>query len=105
MSSIKVLYWKDDPAAANIAANLRESGLGELLIQAPKSLLFTTQKELENFVPNLNQIDYLIVTSTHRSETNKQALTVHPTGNFGKAELGGNPNELSKTWPAGEWRA
>ena len=97
---MKVLYWNLDPAATNIAANLREIGLGELLVQSPKSLLFTTQGELERIFPKANEVDYWIVASTHRSETNKHALAVHPTGNFGSADLGGNLGELSYTWPA-----
>ncbi|HIJ98347.1 TPA: hypothetical protein H1005_00175 [archaeon] len=100
MSSVKVLYWRDDPAATNIANNLREIGLGNLLVQSPKSLLFTTQKELEKMFQEVNDTDYLIVASTHRSETKKPALTVHSTGNFGSADLGGAPNALSYTWPA-----
>ncbi len=97
---VKVLHWKDDLAATNIAECLREIGLGELLVQSPKSLLFTTQKELETIVPNLSEVDFFIVASTHRSETKKPALTVHPTGNFGTADIGGTIRTLSYTWPA-----
>ncbi len=100
MSSVKVLHWKDDLAAENIAACLRELGLGKFLVQSPKSLLVTTQKELETFVPNIEEVDFFLVASTHRSETKKPALTVHPTGNFGTSDLGGNKGELSYTWPA-----
>ena len=99
-AKIKVLHWKSDLAATNIAECLHEIGLGELLIESPKSLLFTTQKELETIVTNLNDVDFFIVASTHRSETKKPALTVHPTGNFGTANLGGGLGELSHTWPA-----
>lgn len=99
--NIKVLHWEEDLAATNIANNLKEIGLGNICAQSPKSLLFTTQKELELFVPNINQVDYFIIASTHRAETKKPALTVHPTGNFAKADLGGNVFELSKSWPAG----
>ncbi|HIJ97908.1 TPA: hypothetical protein H1009_02350 [archaeon] len=99
--NIRILHWKDDKAATNISNNLKEIGLGNICVQSPKSLLFTTQKELEGFVKDCNKIDYFIVASTHRSETAKLALTVHPTGNFGKSDLGGNLGELSKTWSAG----
>ncbi len=99
--NIRILHWKDDKAATNIANNLKEIGLGNFCTQSPKSLLFTTQKELEGFVKDCKTVDYFIVASTHRSETAKLALTVHPTGNFGKADLGGNVSELSKSWPAG----
>src|SRR3989338_10471199 len=98
--NIKVLHWKDDPAATNIANHLRETGLGNLVIESKKSLLFATQKELESFVPEIQKVDYFIVASTHRSETKKPALTVHPTGNFGTADIGGAIGTLSYTWPA-----
>ncbi len=87
-------------AATNIAANLKEIGLGDLLIESPKSLLFTTEKELENIVPDLNEVDFFIVASTHRSEAKKKTFSVHPSGNFGNAELGGRQNELSFTFPS-----
>ena len=99
--TIRILHWKEDPAATNIANHLRETGLGNLVVESKKSLLFATQKELESFVPEIQKVDYFIVASTHRSETAKPALTAHPTGNFGKADLGGNISELSKSWPAG----
>ncbi len=98
--NVKVLYWKDDLAATNIARNLKEIGLGNLLIESKKSLLFTTQKELETFVQDMGKIDFFIIASTHRSEANRKTLSLHPTGNFGKAELGGNSNELSITMPS-----
>jgi len=50
----------------------------------------------------LEQLDDLkagqiIVASSHRSEAGVATLTMHPTGNFGKNELGGRPSELSYT--------
>ncbi len=50
---------------------------------------------LENEYPS----DLYIFPSRHRSEKHTKTLSVHPTGNFGNAELGGLPMELS-TAPA-----
>ena len=41
----------------------------------------------------------VIVASKHRSESGTSTLTVHPIGNFGKAEFGGKPRTLVPTSP------
>ncbi len=88
---MKVLYWKDDKAGKNIAENLVEIGLEHLLIESEKSLLYSEELDIET--------DLFVVASTHRSKTNKPSLTVHPTGNWGSADVGGNEHELSYTSP------
>lgn len=40
------------------------------------------------------ETDYFIFASTHRSEQHNKTLTVHPIGNWGKAELGGKERTL-----------
>jgi D-aminoacyl-tRNA deacylase len=40
-----------------------------------------------------------IFLSRHRSKTGEPTLTVHPIGNYGKAEFGGKDKALSKTAP------
>jgi len=42
-------------------------------------------------------IEYYVVASRHWSKSGKPCLTVHPTGNFGKAMYGGHPRELQQT--------
>ncbi len=44
--------------------------------------------------------DLYIFLSRHRSEKNIPALTSHFTGNFDKAEFGGNSRELAYTYPS-----
>jgi len=41
-------------------------------------------------------IDYYVVASRHWSSSGTPCLTVHPTGNFGKALYGGRPRELQR---------
>ncbi|HQT45071.1 MAG TPA: D-aminoacyl-tRNA deacylase [Candidatus Micrarchaeota archaeon] len=45
------------------------------------------------------ETDCLIVASTHKSASGKPALTVHVCGNWGKAELGGDPQTLNPSPP------
>jgi len=40
---------------------------------------------------------YLVIASRHWSQSGNPCLTVHPSGNFGKAVYGGRPNELQYT--------
>jgi D-aminoacyl-tRNA deacylase len=42
-------------------------------------------------------LDYFVVASRHWASSGKPSLTVHPTGNFGKAMYGGRPRELQRT--------
>lgn len=44
-------------------------------------------------------LDYIVVASRHWAESGKPSLTVHPTGNFGKAMYGGRNYELQATAP------
>jgi len=44
-----------------------------------------------------HELDYIVVASRHASRSGKPSLTVHPTGNFGKAVYGGRPRELQWT--------
>ena len=86
---MKVLHWKNDPAAQNIVEHLKQIGLGDLTVESEKSLLYSEEPDVET--------DLFVVASTHKSETNKCSLTVHPTGNWGPAKVGGNEHELSFT--------
>ncbi len=101
--------WKDDPAAMNIADHVISASdhardntlLGcegkELQFRNGTSfLMFLNQCPLyagdviERFRPGI-----AMVLSMHRSEKGVPSLTVHPTGNIGGADYGGNPNSVS----------
>lgn len=43
--------------------------------------------------------DNIIFLSKHKSASEKKALTVHPIGNWGKADLGGKDGELTPAAP------
>lgn len=45
------------------------------------------------------KLECIIYASRHRSESGKKSLTVHPIGNFGKAEFGGREKTLVPSSP------
>ncbi len=86
----RVIYWKEDPAAQNIVNQLESIGISANALE--NSILFSEEPEIET--------DLFLVASMHKSAAKRPALTVHPTGNWGPAEAGGNEHELSFTSPA-----
>ncbi|MEM0158406.1 MAG: D-aminoacyl-tRNA deacylase [Thermoplasmataceae archaeon] len=63
-----------------------------------KHLFFDKSKVLSD--SQWNEVEGVIFLSKHSSQAKIKSLTVHPTGNFGKAELGGLPGELSISYPS-----
>jgi len=101
--------WKNDPAAMNIAECLTqlsvewrahcfdpveirrlefENGTAFLVFLRDSPLY--CGELIEGLCPKV-----AVVLSMHRSEASLASLTVHPTGNIGKADYGGDPNSLS----------
>ena len=66
----------------------KQSGLELLLIDS-----------LHIFSEHLDELnsEFIIFASRHSSKSGKPTLSVHPVGNWGKAELGGKDRELGKT--------
>lgn len=64
-----------------------------------KQVKLITLKDETIYAQDLPQhfpdVELLVCLSRHRSESGKPTLTVHTTGNFGNAELGGLPRRLS----------
>lgn len=86
---MKLVYWTEDPAACNVVEHLEEIGIGA--VPSEESILYTEDAP--------EDADFCVVLSTHRSESGKSTLTVHPTGNWGSADFGGNQHQLCPTWP------
>jgi D-aminoacyl-tRNA deacylase len=80
---------KTNPASANIGKFLKETK-GVKLETTQKNVL-----ELDYLATKKPKPELLLVASTHRSEAGVPALTVHPTGNWNRADLGGKPQALS----------
>ncbi|WP_435195740.1 D-aminoacyl-tRNA deacylase [Natronomonas sp. EA1] len=60
--------------------------------------------DLENATEPFADPDLLVFASKHAGDTGK-LLTVHPTGNFGPADYGGDPNALARAAPNAQKRA
>jgi len=80
---------KSNPASANI---------GKFLKETKEAKIETTRKnvlELDYLANKKPKPELVLVASTHKSAAGVPALTVHPTGNWHHADLGGEPKKLS----------
>ncbi|MEK6972957.1 MAG: D-aminoacyl-tRNA deacylase [archaeon] len=102
-----VVISEKDPAGMNIREELlrefefKPNGKkfeGKEVLQYKNFEILLTQ-ERQVFADSVNsyETDLFIFASTHASKTGKPCLTVHPIGNWGKAELGGKDKTLVKT--------
>ena len=104
---IDILNSDIDPAGRNIrrAIDMLIEGHGKdafPLFDGNEVTFHTTDERIVNTdrsVLNPNA-DLIIVVSRHSSVNPVPVLTVHPPGNFGDAQLGGNSKELGLTSPA-----
>ncbi len=87
-----IIVSKLDPAGLNIAKQLEQFPL-------PKNMFLHFIEERQIFADSVNDVsaDVLVFASKHSSAAGKKSLTVHPVGNWGKAELGGKERKLVKT--------
>ena len=104
---IDIVNSESDPAGSNIRAaidylleNPPEGGYplfkgNQITLHKVPGRIVRAEKSLIN-----PDADLIIVVSRHSSVNPVPVLTVHPTGNYGYAELGGNDDELSLTAPA-----
>lgn len=114
MSKTRVVVCsKPDPASVSIAEYMREqfsfkdsdliSGALEyenfLLLDIDKRHLDCNTLENDLKSSGVEPTDVIFL-SKHSSSAGIKSLTVHPTGNFGNAELGGEDGKLSMSDPA-----
>lgn len=104
-----IIVSKTDPAGMNIAHSLIEKfGFKEspdkfdnnsIYKNKSKNMQLAFINSRQIFADNVNSLegDAYIFASLHRG--NKPCLTVHPIGNFGKAEFGGKDNALVPSLP------
>ena len=110
-----------DPAGQTMLELLKERGfketgepnvysLGDKLLFAVEPLIVPEERYKTPAEPNPyptyydalaeeHDLEYIVVASRHWAESGKPSLTVHPTGNFGKAMYGGHHYELQATAP------
>ncbi|MCX6775579.1 MAG: D-tyrosyl-tRNA(Tyr) deacylase [Candidatus Micrarchaeota archaeon] len=104
-----IFFSVQDPAGVNIAKKLtdlfefkkenagefRTWNRGETQLVELKTKLVDAEYLREKF-----KTEFFVFISKHRSETAMPCLTAHTPGNWGKAELGGKPQELCYCWPS-----
>ncbi len=106
--NIALIHSAIDPAGCNIAAHLAprvgaEGSDGEECTWAGHTLRFMTAPGRLIYEENLDEraaADLIIFLSRHTSQNPVPVLTVHVTGNYGDAALGGDPRTLSRAAPA-----
>jgi D-aminoacyl-tRNA deacylase len=99
-----IIVSKKCPAGMNIAEQLKAKGFketerefdGNKVWQLNESLELVFINELHIYAETIQELktDSVIFATTHKSEKGTASLTVHPIGNFGKAELGGKDKTL-----------
>ena len=87
---IGIVYSEKDLAGKNIAAALKERGCKHELVRIRQDIIYPEGIDALG-------MEFLVFASRHRSKAGTPSLTVHSTGNFGKAEYGGSDKELQAT--------
>lgn len=107
-----IIASKQDEASRSMACHLletvefREDGFGPDILKHGE-YLFSYIEERHLFFSEFDQrygslrsnIDDVIFLSRHSSAAEVKSITVHPTGNYGEAKLGGMENTLSVSDP------
>ncbi len=93
-----ITYYKNNIAGRNIVERFRELAFAPQvpIIELKKETIFSKNINSKKY-PELNNIDFLVFASTHRSERNFPSLCLHAPGNWRSAELGGQPGKVCKT--------
>ncbi len=100
-----IVASKKDKAGINITTNLsqfrknplissiqkQDSGFDFYLVE--EEIIFTENLDIEK----INKYDFIIFASKHKSEKGGRTLTVHASGNFRNADLGGEIGKVCKS--------
>ena len=119
MGKVGITLSKSDPAGVNLLGAFRGMGFEEtgsegilrrdevyLIVVEPLIVpeeRYKVPAEPDPYPADYDSLareydlEYIVVASRHWARSGKPSLTVHPTGNFGKAMYGGRPRELQKT--------
>lgn len=86
-----IVASKKDAAGINITTNLSQFGNFDFYL-VEESILHNENLDIDK----INQYDFIIFASKHKSEKKEKALTIHVPGNWRNAEYGG---EFGKVCP------
>ena len=87
-----IVASKKDKAGINITTNLSQFGNFDFYL-CDEEIIYKKNLDLDK----INQYDFIIFPSKHKSEKNEKALTVHIPGNWREAQLGGEKGKTCKT--------
>ncbi len=99
-----IVASKEDKAGINITTKLsqfRENPVFSSMKQSPSfdfylvdgEIIYTENLDLEK----INQYDFIIFASKHKSEKKEKTLAIHAPGNWRQNELGGEKSKICKT--------
>ena len=100
-----IVASKKDKAGINITTNLSQFRKNPLISSIQKQgsgfdfylvddeMIFTENLDMEK----INKYDFIIFASKHKSEKGGRTLTVHASGNFRNADLGGEIGKVCKS--------
>ena len=100
-----IVASKQDEAGANITSQLsqfKKNPILDAMSQGKRgfdfyiiedSILHTENLDLDK----INEYDFIIFASKHKSEKGEKALTVHAPGNWRDNQFGGEPGKVCKT--------
>jgi D-aminoacyl-tRNA deacylase len=93
-----IVYSIKDTAGMNIVEQLKQIGfLPQFpIIELNKETIYSNDLNSKNY-PELNEIDFIVFASKHRSEKGNPSLSLHAPGNWRGADFGGFPGKVCKT--------
>lgn len=91
-SKFLIVASKLDKAGTNITTQLSQFGDFKFYL-VDKEIIHTENLDLEK----INQYDFIIFASKHKSEKREKTLSVHAPGNWRSADFGGKAGKVCKT--------
>jgi len=87
-----IVASKLDKAGTNITTQLSQFGDFKFYL-VDKEIIYTENLDIEK----INQYDFIIFASKHKSEKREKTLSVHAPGNWRSADFGGKTEKVCKT--------
>lgn len=91
-SKFLIVASKLDKAGINITTQLSQFGDFKFYLN-DKEIIYTENLDLEK----INQYDFIIFASKHKSESKEKTLSVHAPGNWRSADFGGQTGKACKS--------
>ena len=76
-----------------LLTGMKKDAVGFDFYLVDEEIIYTKNLDLDK----INQYDFIIFASRHKSSQNEKTLSIHAPGNFRTADFGGQPGKLSET--------